>query len=124
MKTLRVTVRFTHGLHARPAAALARLLRGFRSRVLVRKGNRVANARNLLSILLLSATFNTQLEIQASGRDEEAAIRAAACFFQGDDEEALIEPKAESRGRFARNTSKRSRPQGDDRSDGLSIPRR
>jgi phosphotransferase system HPr (HPr) family protein len=87
MKTLRVTVRFPRGLHARPAASLVQLFGAFRARVLLRLGNRVANAGSFLSILLLSATLNTQLEIQATGDDEEAAIRAAEAFFQNDDEE-------------------------------------
>ncbi len=88
MKTSRVTVRFPHGLHVRPAASLVRLFRAFRASVFLRVGNRVANAGSFLSILLLSATVNTQLEIQATGEDEQAAIRAAEAFFQCDDEEA------------------------------------
>ena len=88
MKTLRVTVRFARGLHARPAATLVALLKRFRSRVVFRVGNRVANAGSLLSILLLVATFNTELEVSAAGEDEEAAIKAAEVFFQNDDEEA------------------------------------
>ena len=86
MKTSRVTVRFPHGLHARPAASLVRLFRAFRASVFLRLGNRVANAGSFLSILLLAATFNSQLEIQATGEDEEAAICAAEAFFQSDDE--------------------------------------
>lgn len=61
--------------------------RGFVRVVLLRLGNRVANAGSILSILLLSATFNTQLEVQASGEDEDTAIRAAEAFFQSDDEQ-------------------------------------
>jgi phosphocarrier protein HPr len=95
MKTTRVTVRFQHGLHARPAAKLAKLLQRFRARVLFRLGSHVANAGSFLSILLLSATVNTQLEIQATGEDEEAAIRAAEAFFQSDDEQAAQQVRVE-----------------------------
>lgn len=48
VKTSRVTVRFTRGLHMRPAATLVTLLKRFRSRVVFKAGNRVANARSLL----------------------------------------------------------------------------
>ena len=96
MKTTRVTVRFPHGLHARPAAGLVQLFKRFRARVLFRLGNRVANAGSFLSILLLSATFNTQLEVQATGEDEEAAIRAAEVFFQSDDEQAAQQVRVEA----------------------------
>jgi phosphotransferase system HPr (HPr) family protein len=88
MKTTRVTVRFPRGIHARPAASLVRLFRGFRAQVSLRLENRVAHAGSILSILLLAATFNTQLEIQATGEDEEAAICAAEAFFETDDEDA------------------------------------
>ena len=81
---------------ARPAASLARLFKRFRARVIFRLGNHVANAGSFLSILLLSATFNTQLEVQATGEDEEAAIRAAEAFFQGDDEQAARQVRFEA----------------------------
>jgi phosphocarrier protein HPr len=89
MRSIHVTVRFAHGLHARTAAGAVRVLRKFRSRVLLRAGNRVANASSILSLLLLAATCNTQIEVQASGEDEDAAVRAAEAFFQNDDERAL-----------------------------------
>jgi phosphotransferase system HPr (HPr) family protein len=87
MRVTRVTVRFAGGLHARPAVSLIRLLERFQSRVDFKTGNRIANAGSLLSILLLAATFNTQLEVRATGEDEDAAIRAAEVFFQCENEE-------------------------------------
>ena len=99
MKTTLVTVHFTHGLHARPAAKLVALLRRFRARISLRLGDRIANAGSLTAVLLLAATCNTQLEVQASGDDENAAIQAAEVFFQAGDENALapapIEPSAD-----------------------------
>ncbi len=86
MKTTRVTVRFSRGLHARTAASVVRLFKRFRCCVLLRSGNRAASASSILSILLLAAAANTQLEIQASGQDEDAAVRAAEAFFQNEDE--------------------------------------
>ncbi len=88
MKTTRVTVRFAKGLHARTAVSLVQLFKKFHCRVLLRAGTRVATPSSILSILLLAATANTQLEIQASGLDEDAAVRAAEAFFQNEDEPA------------------------------------
>ena len=82
MKTLLVTVPFAHGLHARPAARLVKTLKRFRARVSFRCGEQTADARSILSLLLLSAGFKTQLEIQAWGPDEAAAIQATEAFFQ------------------------------------------
>lgn len=94
VRTLRVKVRFPRGLHPRPAATLVAVLKRFRSRVVFQVGNRVANAGSLLSILLLAATLNTELDVRATGEDEEAAIRAAEIFFQNDDEDAARFPIA------------------------------
>jgi phosphotransferase system HPr (HPr) family protein len=96
MKSTVVTVRFPEGLHARPAATLVRLVRQFRARVSLRRGNRIAHAGSVLGILLLAAALNDQIEVRASGEDEDAAIQAAAVFFQSADEEAIPSVNAES----------------------------
>ena len=49
----------------------------------------MANARSILSLLLLSASLNSQIEVRASGDDEDAAIKAAEVFFQNDDEDMI-----------------------------------
>ncbi len=85
MKTTRVTVQFENGLHARTAACLVQVVKNFKSEVVFRLGNRVANGRSILAILLLAAAFNTQLEVQASGQDEDAALNATVSFFQQTD---------------------------------------
>ncbi len=89
MKSTYVTVRFPPGLHARPAATLARLARQFRARVSLRRGNRIAHAGSVLGMLLLAAALNDQIEVRASGDDEDAAIKAAATFFQATDADDL-----------------------------------
>lgn len=82
MKTTQVTVRFAHGLHARTAGCIVRLFKQFRCRVSLKVGNRVASTDSILSNLLLAAIFNTQLEVQASGEDEDAAVGAAGASFK------------------------------------------
>lgn len=86
-----MTVRFPRGLHVRTAAGVVQLFMRFQCRARLRTENRAANARSILSILLLAASFNTQLEIRAWGEDEESAVHAAEIFFQNDDEAALPE---------------------------------
>lgn len=82
MKTVHVSVKFPHGLHARPASRLIRLIRRFRSRIDLKCGTKLANGRSILSILLLAAACNAELDILASGEDEEDAIQAVESFFQ------------------------------------------
>lgn len=81
MIKLKVHVPWPEGLHLRPAAQVVRVARRFRARILVRAGARVADAGSTLSLLVLCATLNSPLEIEAAGDDEQDAVRAIACCF-------------------------------------------
>jgi phosphotransferase system HPr (HPr) family protein len=63
------------------AARLVRLAQGFHSRILLRLGTRMADARSIISLMLLSATLGTSLEIEAAGNDEHEAVQAVEEFF-------------------------------------------
>lgn len=68
----------------RTAAQLVKLTRRFRSRIVVRLGSQVADARSLMSIMILCANLSSPLIIEASGDDEHEAIQAVAvCFGHG-----------------------------------------
>ncbi|HNQ87565.1 MAG TPA: HPr family phosphocarrier protein [Verrucomicrobiota bacterium] len=83
MKTSLVVVRWLEGLHLRPASQVARLAQGFRSVVRFRVGSRVIDARSVLSILMLGATIGTEIDIEATGEDEDKTIAAMESLFQG-----------------------------------------
>jgi len=63
------------------AARLVRLSQRFNSSIQLRLGARVANARSILGVMLLGATLNTCLEVEAVGSDEIEAVRAVEEFF-------------------------------------------
>ncbi|HRZ37144.1 MAG TPA: HPr family phosphocarrier protein [Candidatus Paceibacterota bacterium] len=81
MKTTKVIVPWREGLHARPAAGLVRRIQNLRSRILLRVGQRVADGRSILAVLTLCAVCNTAIEIQASGEDEDLAIKVVESMF-------------------------------------------
>lgn len=99
MKTAQVTVKFPEGLHLRPASRLIRLIRRFRSQIHLRCGPKLANGRSMVSLLLLAAACNTELDVLASGDDEEDAIRAVQVFFQQG--ESVSGPVSVVQGEFA-----------------------
>lgn len=68
-------------MHLRRAGNLVKLATQFRSSILCRLGERVADARSVLSILILCAGLGATLEIEASGPDEREAIQAVDAFF-------------------------------------------
>jgi len=71
------------GLHARAAAKLVRVAAGFHSQVLLRRldGSASADAKSILSVLMLAASCDTELQASAEGIDEEAAMNAVAQLF-------------------------------------------
>lgn len=64
------------GLNVRLAARLADAASHMRSTVLLKAGNRVADARNILSVLALCATLGSPIDIGAFGEDERDAAQA------------------------------------------------
>jgi phosphotransferase system HPr (HPr) family protein len=80
-RTLLIKARL--GLHARAAAKLVRVASGFHSQVLLRRrdGSASADAKSILSVLMLAASCGTELQASAEGIDEEAAMNAIAQLF-------------------------------------------
>ncbi|MBA4285624.1 MAG: phosphoenolpyruvate--protein phosphotransferase [Xanthomonadaceae bacterium] len=68
------TVSYPAGLHARPAARWVEAARAHASRVQVRHGDEVADAKNLVALLQLGAQAGAPLHISAEGRDAAAAL--------------------------------------------------
>jgi phosphocarrier protein HPr len=78
-----VTVVNRLGLHARAAAQLVKLAGTFKSKVtLSRVDNGVrADAKSILTVLMLAASVGTELRLTADGEDEEQAINEVAALF-------------------------------------------
>jgi phosphocarrier protein HPr len=66
------------GLHARAAARLVRTASGFCSAVRLERSDRAgaADAKSILSVLVLAAGRGTELRVTAEGADERAALDA------------------------------------------------
>lgn len=62
------------GLHARPAANLAGLAKAYLSEVHVLKGEAIANAKSITSIMTLEVGRGDEIRIRATGRDAEQAV--------------------------------------------------
>lgn len=74
----RVVIRNRLGLHARAAARLVRVANLYQSAVRLERvdGSHSADAKSILSVLMLAAGFGTELRAVAEGVDEEKAISA------------------------------------------------
>ena len=85
MKRAQVSIRWSQGLHLRPAAKIVKLARSFHSSVSLKLHERVADARSILAIMLLCGTFGSVVDLEASGTDEDQAIAAIESLFESED---------------------------------------
>jgi phosphocarrier protein len=66
------------GLHARAAARLVQLASNYRCQVQLRRvdNQQPADGKSILGVLLLAASFGTELVVTTSGEDEVDALEA------------------------------------------------
>lgn len=78
-----LTVKARLGLHARAAAKLVRVAAGFDSSVELKRidTGTSADAKSILSVLMLAASTGTHLLASVEGADEEAAMTAIDELF-------------------------------------------
>ena len=73
MKTTHVVISSNQGVTAYSASRLAAAVKNMRSVVILKCGEQMACARNILSVLALCAAFGTTVEVQTFGEDEGLA---------------------------------------------------
>jgi multiphosphoryl transfer protein len=71
-----VVVGGASGLHARPAARVVELSKTFESDVSIARGDKVANAKSLISVLRLGVSSGDEVSVTAAGPDEVEALKA------------------------------------------------
>ncbi|MBT6093593.1 MAG: HPr family phosphocarrier protein [Rhodospirillaceae bacterium] len=78
MNEIRRTARIANqrGLHARAAAKLAALAGQFDAVITVSKGGQTVSARSIMGLMMLAACIDSDVELNATGSDAEAALEA------------------------------------------------
>jgi phosphocarrier protein len=81
MQTRELAITNRLGLHARACARIVQIASRFRCNVsLVVKGRR-ASARNIVAVMLLTASVGTTVRLETDGPDEVAAMREIVALF-------------------------------------------
>jgi len=87
MTEARVTITYSAGLHARPAALFVRKAASFQSSIRLRNLSRDAarevDAKSILSVMTLGVEQGHEISITAEGSDETAAIDALRALIEG-----------------------------------------
>ena len=87
MTTKTVTIKNRAGIHARPAALIAQTANRFASEILIEREETKINAKSIMGIITMAASYNTMLTICADGTDEREAVDAIDALFENKFEE-------------------------------------
>lgn len=76
MKSTKIKIINKLGLHARAAAKIVTLTNNFNSSVTIKNGEKSADAKSIMKLLMLSAPKGTEITISANGIDEINVINS------------------------------------------------
>ena len=76
-----ITISNKLGLHARASAKLSKLAGSFQCEVQMSRNGRQVNAKSIMGVMMLAAGIGTQVELETSGADEEAAMQALVALI-------------------------------------------
>lgn len=77
-RSVTVTVANPQGMHLRPLDMFVRLANQFKAKIEVLRAGERLDAKSMLTMMTLAAVQGTQLRIEATGPDADAAIHAMA----------------------------------------------
>jgi phosphocarrier protein HPr len=78
-----ITISNKLGLHARASAKLTKLAGSFSSEIHLSRNSRRVNAKSIMGVMMLAAGLGSEVEIEAEGADEQAAMAAVRALIEG-----------------------------------------
>lgn len=82
MKTFNYTITDEVGIHARPAGMLVKEAKKFESGVIIKKGEKQADAKKLMVLMGLGVKCGEEVTVEISGADEDEACAVLESFFK------------------------------------------
>lgn len=76
-----ITVTNSLGIHARPASIIVKTALGFSSKISLIKDDVTADAKSIMSVMMLAAVKGSTILLQTEGPDEEDAAEAIVRMF-------------------------------------------
>ena len=74
MESIEVLVKNKLGLHARASAKLTEVSSEFESEIALIYNNQRVNAKSIMGVMMLAASFGSKINVEAEGDDEKEAI--------------------------------------------------
>ena len=82
MLSARIDIHNPTGLHTRPATGFVRLAKTFACEITIRKGDKSANAKSPVKLLMIGISQGDTIELECVGTDEEQALAALTQYIQ------------------------------------------
>lgn len=82
MKEIVITVKNPTGLHTRPGTEFVQLAKTFESDIIVKKGEKEANAKSIVKLLKIGISCGDEITVSASGSDEDKAIASLISYIE------------------------------------------
>ena len=82
MKAKKVQIVNPSGFHLRPAGLLCQTSMKFKSSVKILHKEKEINAKSILNMMVSGIQYGTEVEIQCTGEDEEAALEAVCTLIE------------------------------------------
>lgn len=82
VKTTKIEIKESDGLHARPASELAGIAKKFESNIVLSFASKEANAKSIISVLALGLKKGSVLDLKIEGSDCDEAMQAVVDFFE------------------------------------------
>ena len=76
-----ITVTNSLGIHARPASMIVKTALGFSSNISLIKDDVTADAKSIMSVMMLAAVKGSTILLKTEGPDEEDAAEAIVQMF-------------------------------------------
>ena len=70
------------GIHARPSSLIVQTALKHKSAISLKNNDVVADAKSIMSIMILAAACGSRIIISAEGEDEQSAVDAIAALFE------------------------------------------
>ena len=75
------TIKNPAGLHARPAGAIYKLAKSYKSEISFSAGEKTVQASSVIRLMSLGASQGTQLRVEARGEDAREALDALRSYM-------------------------------------------
>lgn len=82
MQSFEYVIQDELGIHARPAGMLAKEAKKYESKIVIKSGEKEAEATRLMAIMSMGVKKGHTVVVSAEGADEETAIAEMKKFFE------------------------------------------